>query len=267
MAAREGLTHRERLRALTVGEIKERGYAQIAEGGPGALSLNAIARSMGMSGPALYRYFASREELMAALVTDSFEDLADTLTRTAADAAGQAPQDRLRAVARGFRAWALAAPHRYRLVFGSSYGTGALDPARIIPAASRSMTVFLSALADLSTSPPPPVRDTILRRQLEQWSARQDPGATPVTGDLVLGLVAWTRLHGIISLEIDSYFVQVGVDPARLYEREIEHLIAERLATGRSAERSLSRTAGGLLLPPQEFSGSSYGGDLRIKSD
>jgi AcrR family transcriptional regulator len=230
MAAREGLTHRERLRALTVEEIKEHGYAQIAEGGPGALSLNAIAKSMGMSGPALYRYFASREELMAALVTDSFDDLADTLTRVAANAAGQAPEDRLRAVACGFRSWALAAPHRYRLIFGSTYGTGALDPARIIPAATRSMTALLSALADLSTSPPPPVSDKILETQLEQWGARQDPGTTPVAGNLMLGLAAWTRLHGIISLEIDGFFLPVGVDPARLYDSEIDHLISERLA-------------------------------------
>jgi AcrR family transcriptional regulator len=230
MAAREGLTHRERLRALTVAEIKERGYAQIAAGGPGALSLNAIAKSMGMSGPALYRYFASREELTAALVTDSFDDLADALAQVAADAAGQAPRDRLRAVARGFRGWALAAPHRYRLVFGSTYGTGALDPARIIPAATRSMTVLLAALADLNTSPPPPVSDAILETQLEQWGARQDPGTIPAAGNLRLGLAAWTRLHGIISLEIDGFFAQVGVDPARLYDSEIDHLISERLA-------------------------------------
>jgi AcrR family transcriptional regulator len=218
------------LRALTVGEIKEHGYAQIAEGGPGALSLNAIAKSMGMSGPALYRYFASREELAAALVAESFDDLADTLTQIAADAAGQPPEDRLRAVARGFRGWAVAAPHRYRLVFGSTYGTGALDPARIIPAASRSMTALLSALADLSTAPPPAVSDPILETQLRQWGARQDPGTIPVAGNLMLGLAAWTRLHGIISLEIDGFFLPVGVDPARLYDSEIDRVITERLA-------------------------------------
>jgi AcrR family transcriptional regulator len=232
MASREGLTHRERLRALTVAEIKEHGYAQIAEGGPGALALNAIAKTMGMSGPALYRYFSSREDLMAALVTDSFEDLADTLTRVAADAADEAPEGRLRAVARGFRSWALAAPHRYRLVFGSTYGTGALDPARIIPAASRSMKAILSALADLTAASPPPVSDPILERQLEQWGARQDPDATPAAGNLLLGLTAWTGLHGIISLEIDGFFLQVGVDPARIYDDEIDQLISRRLAGG-----------------------------------
>jgi Tetracyclin repressor-like, C-terminal domain len=53
----------------------------------------------------------------------------------------------------------------------------------------------------------------------------------PPAGDLMLGLAAWTRLHGIISLEIEGFFLQVGVDPARLYDSEIDRLISERLAS------------------------------------
>src|SRR5439155_13755155 len=47
-------SRRERLRAQTLAEIREHAYAQIAQGGPTALSLNGIAKAMGMSGPALY---------------------------------------------------------------------------------------------------------------------------------------------------------------------------------------------------------------------
>jgi hypothetical protein len=46
---------------------------------------------------------------------------------------------------------------------------------------------------------------------------------------LLLSLTAWTRLHGIISLEIEGVFTQMGIDPARLYTAEINHLIAQRL--------------------------------------
>jgi AcrR family transcriptional regulator len=183
---------------------------------------------MGMSGPAMYRYFASREDLMATLVADSFEDLADRLTEVAAEAASHGPEDRLRAVAHGFRSWALAAPHRYRLVYGSS-GTGELDPARIVPAATRSMTTLLNALADLDGSPRA-IHDATLERQLQAWGARQNADEVPAAGDLMLGLMAWTRLHGIVSLEIEGFFVQVAVDPSLLYDSEIDHLISERLA-------------------------------------
>jgi AcrR family transcriptional regulator len=229
MASAAGQTHRERLRALTVSEIKDQGYAQIAEGGPGALSLNGIAKAMGMSGPAMYRYFSSREDLMATLVTESFEDLADTLDAVVEAARKESPEDRLRAVAKGFRSWALAAPHRYRLVFASPYGTGALDPARIIPAATRSMTVILSALDDLEAPPAPQVSDRVLGRELEKWGERQGSGRNQDEGVLLLGMVAWTRLHGIISLEIDNFFLQVDVDPARIFDIEVDHLIFQRL--------------------------------------
>jgi AcrR family transcriptional regulator len=220
-----GPTHRERLRALTLAEIKDQAYAQIAEGGTGALTLSAIARAMGMSGPALYRYFASREELMATLVTESFEDLADTLDAVAEEVRAESPQDRLRAVANGFRSWALGAPHRYRLVFASPYGTGALDPARIVPAATRSMTVILAALNALEGSRASKVRDRVLGHELVEWGKRQGSDTQYDEAVLQLGLAAWTRLHGIISLEVEGFFGQVGVDPARIFDGEVDHLI------------------------------------------
>ena len=53
--------------------------AQVAEGGPAALSLNGIAKQLRMSGPAIYRYFASRDELLTRLVVDLYGDIAETL--------------------------------------------------------------------------------------------------------------------------------------------------------------------------------------------
>jgi AcrR family transcriptional regulator len=226
-SATAGPTHRERLRALTLAEIKEQAYAQIAEGGPGALTLSAIAKAMGMSGPALYRYFASREELMATLVTESFEDLADTLDAVAEAVREEAPQQRVRAVANGFRIWALGAPHRYRLVYASPYGTGALDPARIIPAATRSMKVILSALNALKGSSTSMVRDRVLGQELVEWGKRQGSDTKYDEVVLLLGVAAWTRLHGIISLEIEGFFDQIGVDPARIFDVEVDHLISQ----------------------------------------
>ena len=124
MATEPALTRRERLRAEVLDEIRRHGYEQIAAGGPTALSLNGIAKAMGMSGPAMYRYFGSRDELLATLVTESYEDLAQTLERTASAVASAPPEDRLRAGLGAYRAWARASPHRYRLVFGSTYGSG-----------------------------------------------------------------------------------------------------------------------------------------------
>jgi AcrR family transcriptional regulator len=221
-------SRRERLRAQTLAEIREHGFAQLAEGGPAALSLTGIAKAMGMSGPALYRYFASRDDLLVALVEESYEDLAGTLTEVAYRTRSGTPEERLRAALNGTRQWALSQPHRYRLVFGSSYGSGELDPDRIIPPAQRAMEIVLAALSELGPAEQAAtVSDPVLRRELAHWGSRSansphDPRV------LLIGLLAWTRVHGIISLEIEGFFEQVGVDPARLYEAEIDHLVAQR---------------------------------------
>ena len=227
-ASRSAPSRRERLRAQAFGEIREHGYAQIAEGGPTALSLNGIAKAMGMSGPAMYRYFASRDELLSTLVTESYEDLAETLEQAARQARRRTPEGRVRATMEACRVWAVAQPHRYRLVFGSTYGSGALDPDRIIPAAHRSMSVILTSLAGLSPGADGlEVSDTVLRRELVEWGRTRSVDQAADAGLLLLGLAGWTRMHGIISLEIEGFFDQLGVDAARVYEAEVDHLIAQ----------------------------------------
>jgi len=221
-------SRRERLRAQTLAEIREHTYAQIAQGGPAALSLNGIAKAMGMSGPALYRYFSSRDELMATLVTESYEDLADTVDAAAEHARARRPEQRLGTVLDAVRKWALKAPHRYRLVFGSTYGSGELDPARIVPAAHQPMSVILAALSDIDAgSGHTTVTDTTLRRQLARWAENtNEPQDDPAV--LLLGLTAWTRINGILSLEIEGIFTQMGIEPERLYQAEINQLITQR---------------------------------------
>ena len=222
-------SRRDRIRAQTLAEIREHGYAQIAEGGPAALSLNGIAKAMGMSGPALYRYVPSRDDLLATLVVESYEDLGDALTRAAAEARRRSPEGRVRAVAEAYRSWALAAPHRYRLVHGSTYGSGELDPQRIIPAAQRSMELILTALAELApTVPGPRVTDPVLRRELIAWGASRSDDGPRDPGLLLLGLRTWTRLNGLIALEIEGNFAQMQIDPARLYRAEVDQIIEQR---------------------------------------
>lgn len=224
------LSRRDRLRAEALADIRRHGYAQIAAGGPAALSLNGIAKAMGMSGPALYRYFASRDELMATLVTESFEELAQTLEAAAAAAEGESPERRLRAALGAYRAWGRTSPERYRLVFGSTYGSGDLDPDRIIPAAARSMAVLLAGLAELAPGAPgPKVQPPALRREIQRWGRVRAGDQVRDPAVLLLGLLAWSRIHGIVSLEIEGFYEQVGVDPALLYDAEIQHLIDQRV--------------------------------------
>jgi AcrR family transcriptional regulator len=116
----EPVNRRERQRAATVAEIKERAWEQVASGGVLGVSLRAVARQMGMTSSALYRYFASHEELIEALVTDGFASLADALEAAEVELP---PTDSLAVrwvhVANSYRSWALEHPAAYSLVFST----------------------------------------------------------------------------------------------------------------------------------------------------
>ena len=80
-------------------------------------------------------------------MVEAYEALADALEAAPCDLPG---------LAGAYREWALAEPHRYGLAMATQLGSGALAPERVLPAAQRSMDVFLSPLAERPPGPPPP---------------------------------------------------------------------------------------------------------------
>ena len=227
MTQRRPPNRRERLRAQTVADIKGQGLAQLVSGGVDQVSLNALARTLGMSTPALYRYFASRDDLLTALAADGWNDLADTLAAAAAAGRGSAPDMRLRRVVAAFRSWALARPNLYWLVFTSRYGSGLLDGGDVAAAAQRCMAVNIELVSALM--PPDPGRATSpdLDGELAQWRRDRvgaEPGVSPAI--LELAVLLWTRFHGLISVEVQGGFASMGLDPDLLVEAEVQHLVA-----------------------------------------
>ena len=225
-------TRRQERRSQTVQEIKTLAMQQVSERGPDAVTLSGIVREMAMSPAALYRYFASRDALLADLVVDAYDDFADSVLEAAQDRsdAGQHLTD----VLNGARDWALANPNAYRLIFQTSIGSGQeLAPERTIPAASRSMTTIveaIAAVADAATATaaatetatvaqPDPTLDTALQAWAERSHLAQYPRSV-----LLLGLTAWTRLHGIMSLELGGHLPATGIDAGLLYAAEVDSI-------------------------------------------
>ena len=68
-------SRRERIRTATVAEIKALARRLLVGGGLAAISLRAIARDMGMTAPAIYRYFPSLDALVAELTEDLYDEL------------------------------------------------------------------------------------------------------------------------------------------------------------------------------------------------
>jgi len=209
------MDRRQQYREQTRQEIKRIAMEQLAADGVAGISVNAIGKRMGVTGPALYRYFANRDALLTELISDGYHDLADTLERAIADGG----PDRLRAAARAMREWALAAPHRYLLLFGTPI-PGYEAPAHTLDAASRSMRALLSAVG-VDTEPP---RTGDLQRQVVAWGERMEYGDLTAR-QLHWGLVVWSRLHGHLSLEVADQFTLTEVDPALLFDAEVDALL------------------------------------------
>src|SRR6266699_486138 len=72
-------TRRARQRQATVAEIKALARAQLAADGADAVNLRAIARQMGTTSSALFRYFPSHADLISALLADAYAALAEAL--------------------------------------------------------------------------------------------------------------------------------------------------------------------------------------------
>lgn len=212
--ARTG-TPRERYRSQVRAEIKEHAREQIATAGASALSLNAIAKRMGMSGPALYRYFAGRDELISELVRDAYRSLADTFRDAAASGAD------LTGLAHTMRSWALADPQRYFLVFGTPV-PGYHAPADVTQIASETMAVIIDACAALPGEGDAPTAFDAHLDGHRQWA----DGHPAPPAALHRALSFWTRLHGVLSLELAGHFTGMSFDPALLYAAELDDLSA-----------------------------------------
>ncbi|MFF2045421.1 TetR/AcrR family transcriptional regulator [Kitasatospora sp. NPDC058170] len=214
-------TPRERYRQQVRAEVKERAWEQIAGVGASALSLNAIAKQMGLSGPALYRYFANRDELITELVRDAYRSLADTLLATGS-AEGTHPAD-LGELAHALRRWALADPHRYFLVYGTPV-PGYHAPEDTVVTASEIMSVLLDACVAAAPGAEPTGPAAGLDAHLAHhrpWAAGH-PGAHPA--DLRRALAFWSRLHGVLSLELAGHFTGMDLDPEQLFAAEVASL-------------------------------------------
>ncbi|WP_214411306.1 TetR/AcrR family transcriptional regulator [Sphaerisporangium fuscum] len=205
---------RERYRAQVRAEIKELAWQQIATAGASTLSLNAIAKRMGMSGPALYRYYASRDELITELIRDAYRSLADAVRA----AAGPGPEGAA-ALARAIRGWALDDPQRYLLIYGTPV-PGYHAPEDVTAIASEIMAALLDAFAALPSEGTGTPFDAHLEEH-RQWAG--DHPAPPAV--LHRALTFWTRLHGVLSLELAGHFTGMSFDPAQLYAAEVDDLL------------------------------------------
>jgi AcrR family transcriptional regulator len=222
----KGLTPRQLAREQNLERIKGLALEQLAESGATELSLRAIARELNLVSSAIYRYYASRDDLLTALIVDAYTDLA-TVLEAAASAARRGPRRRWVDTCLELRAWAVAQPHRWALIYGSAIPGYAAPPDTIEPA-GRVVLTLCAPVAEAGGRPSstPGSIGRTLSGQLDATTAALGLDVDRATMLALVG--AFSRVVGLVTLELNGQFVG-GFEPAddlyaALVEREADLL-------------------------------------------
>jgi AcrR family transcriptional regulator len=250
-------SRRDRVRAATIEEIKATARQLLVDEGPDAVSLRAIGRAMGMTAPALYRYFGSREDLVSHVVGDIFTEIAADIHRAIVQADSDSGGDmtaKMIAACGEFRRWALTHRPEFGLLFGNPLpGLEEVceEPHQDVVAehAEKFSNEFLTLFYELWRKHPFPVPadeeiEPGLAGQLARY--RDALGVHLPIGAVLTFLRCWVRLYGMVSLEVFGHLHFALEDPAALFEytlTELAGLVGLQYPVTRGPAPDAARTA------------------------
>jgi len=200
-------TRRERTRAATRAEILEAARRLLIEGGTERVTLRGIAGELGMTAPALYRYFDSREALLGELCNQIYDELADVLLAARDHDPRRSLKKRFLVTSQAFRNWALEHRPEFGLLFGAPVPGVLADPTDNNPQTNRGARfgqVWLDLFVELSRANPVAATDGAdldprLRKHLAEY--REQIGGVIPIGTIMVYLSCWIRLYGAVAIE------------------------------------------------------------------
>lgn len=207
--------------------IKDAAWRQITESGAASLSLRSIARDLGITAPAIYNYFADRDALVTALIIDAYASFGDCQQEAKEAHSGPGREvERLRATGIAYRKWAIEHPHRYLLIFGSPV-PGYIPPMQeLLPVMMRSLDALVGTIAELhhlgrldAGSVPLPLVDSGHR-----FFTLLETADESMLVVYAVSILVWSRVHGLVSLEITGQLPQFAQGGAALYRFELESI-------------------------------------------
>jgi AcrR family transcriptional regulator len=213
--ARAGATAGRRSRTPSADiqrELVAAAESVLARDGPAGVTVRAVAAEAGIAPMGVYSRLGGKDGLVNALLLLGF----GRLTATMEDSRVADPLGRLRDCARRYRAFALASPHFYAVMFE-----------RAIP-------------RERDAGPPPEVAEQAaaafgaLVRVVELAAAA---GAITAPDATEVAQQVWNAVHGAVALELKGLILTP--DPAATYQASVETLIRGLAAP------PASRSAGG----------------------
>ena len=202
-AAHSEVPRRERARTATIEEIKATALELMRETGTTDARFTDIARVMGMTPPALYRYFADHDELLTALIIDAYDNLGRTVAEARDTVGDHDLGGRWQAAAEAYRRWAAREPQQFALIFGLPVpGYVAPHEGPTTEAASRAMSQLAALFAEAHHTGK--LRHAVIREVEPEFSecAKADPELSGIPAENFQAMLhAWASLHGFTCLE------------------------------------------------------------------
>ena len=218
---------RERARAEVMSELLASARARLGTDGAADLSLRAVARDLGVSSSAVYRYVESRDALLTLLIVEAYDAVGQVAEGAAARAraAGSPPAETWLAVARGVRGWALANRHSFELIYGTPV-PGYQAPQDTVAAALRIwaviVSIMLEALDDGSLTPAGPDFDPdgLVTAEVFAFAGMGAPGDVPTESarGIVRSFTLFASLIGALTAELFGHLHRVADDFAGVFD-------------------------------------------------
>lgn len=200
-------SRRERQRREVEDDIKRSARDLLAPHSTGELSLRAVARDVGIAPSGIYRYFASRQDLVAAVAADAYSSAAAALHDSTEATRDVDPASQALTMAHAYRRWCLSHRAEFSLILGTdafadgetgaAFGQPQLHEFFAAPLTHFARSVEAGAVdvgrATLTAGSP-------LVDDLEQM--RRTAGDHLDTHLISVLLSGWASFHGYVSLEV-----------------------------------------------------------------
>ena len=211
--------------------VLEIGRLHLAEHGAAGLSLRAVTRDLGRGSSAVYRYVASRDELLTLLLVDAYGSQADAVAAAVATASEKRWHERLLVAARAFRAWAVAEPSRYALLYGSPVPGYAAPPEATVEPGTRVIGTLLRlvgegvAAGEVADGPAP---DAVVEPSAHDLAVvAEQVGMAVDPSVMARALLVWATVVGGTSLEVfGQYGTETFRDPEQVFTAQVRMAVA-----------------------------------------
>ncbi len=210
--------------------IKTTAWNEITDKGAPSLSLRAIARDLKITAPAIYNYFPRRDDLVTALIVDAFTSLGKSQMESIESISASKLEARLTALGLAYRDWAINYPQRYQLIFGTPIPGYEAPEDVTLPAAAWALVPLIETLQGLYDGGKLRTErlaklTPALKSMLVAWREFVNESGSQVHIEvLYLAFVIWSRVHGLVTLEIGHQNPSFIIDPGEVFRREIENI-------------------------------------------